>query len=97
VGFGIVASEVVLAKDFPLPNGRVLADADLEDRGVLYAPANPDDAEYAIGVDWHKTFPLPEAKRLKGGFFNQRIVCKLRHQKILDFLFQVFEGSGEAH
>jgi len=51
---------------------------------------DPEMAEWAVGVNWIKTFPMEEYKYFKGLFANQNIVCKLRDQKTVEFLIREF-------
>lgn len=95
LGYGIATSEAMLAKNLILPCGRALSQVPLEKDGVLYAPDDLDLAEYAVGIEWKKTFSLEEGQWLEGGFANQNIVCKLRHQATLDYLFKTFEVDEE--
>lgn len=57
--------------------------------------SDPDMAEWAIPVNWEKTFSLSEAKTFKGAFANQNIVCKLRHEETVSFLIREFGISDE--
>lgn len=91
VGYGIVTSPAVMAKDFVTKNGMALRNAPLKQPNILHTPDDPDNADYLVGIDWKKTFPLNEAKWLDGGFANQNIVCRLRYPATLDFLKKVFE------
>jgi hypothetical protein len=47
--------------------------------------------EWAVGVDWKKTFDRNDARYFKGIFANQNIVCKLRHKQTIDFLRSQFD------
>lgn len=98
VGYGIVQSPAVMAKDFETEDGRALDQLDLKQTGILDKADDPEMSEYLVGVDWRKTFPIAEAKWIEGGFANQNIVCKLRDPATLEFLIKEFgaETSGEA-
>ena len=91
IGFGVVKRTAVLAKDFELEDGQKLSDLDLLQPNILHHSDDSELADYVVDVEWKKTFPLDEAKRLEGGFANQNVVCKLRHQPTLDYLFEQFE------
>ena len=91
VGYGVVTTPAVMAKDFVTKDGTLLKDAVLKQPNIFHTPDDPDNADYLVGVDWKKTFPLNEAKWLDGGFANQNIVCRLRHPATLDFLKKAFD------
>jgi len=55
---------------------------------------DPKLSEWAVGVDWKKTFDRNNAKTFKGIFANQNIVCKLRHKNTVDFLRNQFDIDG---
>ncbi|MGE0117035.1 MAG: hypothetical protein AB7S71_09390 [Dongiaceae bacterium] len=54
---------------------------------------DPKIAEYVIGVDWLKTYPVGEAKTFDGAFANPNIVCRLRDPRTIDFLKQAFSAD----
>ena len=91
IGYGIVTRTAVLAKDFEISDGRKLEDLDLEQPNIFHHPDDAELADYLVGVEWKKTFPLEEGRWKEGGFANQNIVCKLRHRPTLDFLFAEFD------
>src|ERR1039457_2605555 len=91
VGNAIGTTPAVMAKDFVTKDGTLLKDAVLKQPNIFHTPDDPDNADYLVGVDWKKTFPLNEAKWLDGGFANQNIVCRLRHPATLDFLKKAFD------
>ena len=47
-------------------------------------------ADYIVGVEWKKTFPIEDAKTFPGIFANPNIVCKLTNPATLDFLAKSF-------
>lgn len=47
--------------------------------------------EWAVPVRWIKVVDRDDAKSFKGAFANQNIVCKLRHEKTIEFLRAEFE------
>jgi len=91
VGFGEVTKKAVMVKDFIVDReGKPLIELPLK---APKATENLNDqamAEWAVGVNWIKTFPMDEYKYFKGLFANQNIVCKLRDQKTVDFLIREF-------
>lgn len=96
VGYGIVKSTRVLAKDFRLPGGEVLFDQPLEPDGMKRDADDPDLAEYAVAIEWKKTFAIEDAKWFKGGFANQNVVCKLQDRNTLDFLRREFGVTDDT-
>jgi hypothetical protein len=92
VGFGEVAAEAMLAKDFlPAGGDKPLFELPLEQPGVTANADDPNQAEWVVRVDWKKTYPRDRAQTFDGRFANQHIVCKLRHPQMLSFLIQKFE------
>ncbi len=53
-------------------------------------------AEYVVGVEWKMTVEPAQAKRFKGAFANQNIVCKLRDEATVDFLIEEFNVQRNA-
>ncbi len=96
IGYGIVTSTAVMAKDFVTASGEKLGDLQLRQPNILHDADDPEIADYVVGVDWKKTFPISEAKWLDGGFANQNVVCKLRHPATLDFVVKTFEATEKA-
>ncbi len=91
IGHGIVTGEAVLAKEFVTADGHPLTEVELRSPGILHDPDDSELADYVVGVEWKKTFPVVDGKWFEGGFANQNVVCKLRHPATLDFLTKVFE------
>lgn len=89
VGYGTVTTEPIMARDFETATGPLL-DQELIQRGLAHDRDDPKLAEYAVGVEWIKTFPINEAKKCDGMFANQNVVCKLRDPKTIDFLKEQF-------
>jgi hypothetical protein len=89
VGYGVVTREVVPASEFVTPDGP-LFDQPLDEPRMKRPGQSPENAEHAVGIDWKKTVELANAKRFKGAFANQNIVCKLRDQATVDFLIDEF-------
>lgn len=94
VGHGTVTSTAVMAKDFEI-NDASLFDQELAQPNLSHDKDDPEKAEYAVGVKWHKTFPISEAQTFTGAFANQNVVCKLRDPATLEFLKGVFEVGAE--
>lgn len=92
VGFGRVTKPAVMAKDFRV-NGTALTDLKLQQPNLAHDKDNPETAEYVIGVDWLKTYPMADAKTFDGAFANQNVVCRLRDPRTLDFLKQTFSAD----
>lgn len=90
IGHGIVTSETVPAAEFMTPAGR-LFDQPLSEPRMKREGAPPENAEYVVGIDWRKTFDRVQARRFKGAFANQNIVCKLRDEATVDFLLAEFD------
>jgi|SRR2546426_1199206 len=89
VGFGKVNQTAVMAKDFAV-NGKNLLAMTLKQPNLAHDKDDVELAEYVVGVEWKKTFPIAEAKRFRGAFANQNIVCKLRDIATIEFLKNEF-------
>lgn len=97
VGYGIISHTVDSVANILKLKGNDLDKAQLEKPDTLSNYIEGDEeSEYAVGVDWIKTYSLDEAKRFAGAFANQNVVCKLRHQATLDFLFHNFNVQPET-
>lgn len=95
-GLGEVTSEAVMARDFVIgEEGAKLLDQELTEPGMTKDRDNPQRSEYVVGVNWLKAFAREEGRWFTGGFANEHIVCKLRHQETLDFLSREFGVSAE--
>ena len=92
IGYGTVTNTSVMAKDFITNDGQHLKDLDIKQPNIFHHPDDAENAYYLVGVKWHKTFPIDQARKLSGGFSNQNIVCKLRHPATLEFLEKEFGG-----
>lgn len=90
VGYGIVTSPAVMVKDFEVEAG-LLLEQQLVQPNIGHDKEDPENAEYAVGVRWHKTVPIAKAETFSGAFANQNVVCKLRDPATLEFLHRVFE------
>jgi hypothetical protein len=89
VGYGVVTSTKVPAAEFETENG-MLFDQLLKVDKMKDRADDPEHAEYAVGVKWHKTFDLDHAKRFKGIFANPSIVCRLYDEETIKYLRQEF-------
>ena len=76
-------------------DGGDLLDQPLQQPRLGHDQDDPELAEYAVGIDWKKTFAISEAKTFTGAFSNQNVVCRLRDPATIDFLKQVFEFKRE--
>src|SRR5262249_21926220 len=91
VGYGEVTREAQMIKDFFV---------DKELKPLLQLPLrapkadenadNPDLSEWVIGVNWLRSYPGEAAKRFRGIFANQNMVCELRHSETVEFLKREF-------
>jgi len=87
VGFGIVREPAKMVKDFVVEGGqKTLLDVPLTAHNTADNRDDPKISEWAVGVDWKKTFDRNDPRYFKGIFANQNIVCKLRHKRTIDFL-----------
>jgi hypothetical protein len=92
VGYGVVTQKVRPAREFVV-NGKLLSECVQYSPDLLHHADDPDMQEYVIGVDWKRTFSVPEAKKFLGMFANQNIVCKLSDPETLEFLKPAFGVS----
>lgn len=91
VGFGVVREQAKMVKEFLVNEGeKTLLDVSLNAPNVADNRDDPKLSEWAVGVDWRKTFGRNDARSFKGIFANQNIVCKLRHKKTIEFLRNQF-------
>ena len=93
--YGVVTSEVVPATEFMTPEGP-LFDQTLAEPRMKREGEPPENAEYVIGIEWREAVEPAHAKRFKGAFANQNIVCKLRDEATVDFLIAEF-GVENRH
>lgn len=96
VGIGIVVKEVQPITEFYVDDNQKLHELIPELHRWV---DEPDKWEHAVGIDWQNTVPVSEAKRFKGVFANQAIVCKLRDPATLKMLRNELglEDSVENH
>jgi hypothetical protein len=91
VGYGIVRSEAVPAKNFRLSDGRPIFEAVLLGCGLRRHPDDPERAEYVVGVEWKKTYPMTQAQKYAGIFAIQQVVCRIYDPETVRFLKDKFE------
>jgi hypothetical protein len=99
VGYGIVSASAVPVRDFRANNTPIL-ELPLVSQGFGHDADDLESCEYLVGLQWHKTLPLSDAKFFPGAFANQNIVCKLRQTATIEFLrgiFPVDEYPHQAH
>jgi len=87
VGYGQITKEASPVKEFIVDSlGKPLLDLRLRAPRVDENKDSPELAEWAVGVMWQKTYEREEARTFRGIFANQKIVCKLRDSRTIDFL-----------
>lgn len=93
VGFGKVTHSAVMACDFEVADG-LLLDQPLRQPALAHDRNDPELAEYVVGIEWQKTYPIAEAKMFTGAFANQNVVCKLRDPATIEFLKREFSYNS---
>jgi hypothetical protein len=98
VGLGEVVEEARPAHEVRLEDGIPLLEHEMRAPRPGDFGSDPKRAEWAIRVNWLKTFPRDEARSFNGVFANQHIVCKLRHPETVQFVEREFgiEGAQRA-
>lgn len=94
VGYGVVRSQAVMAKDFHVPDGRALFDTEVQGQGIRRHPDDPERAEYVVGIDWKKTYPVSQAQKYPGIFSIQQVVCRIYDSETARFLKAKFDVVG---
>jgi len=94
LGYGIVSSPRVMAKEFETAEG-LLLEQPLEQPAIKENSDDPELAAYTVGVDWKTTFDRDKGKTFSGIFANQNIACKIYKQGTVDFLIQNFQVLDE--
>ncbi len=94
IGYGSVRSSSAISKDFKIQDGQSLSEVELKEPAILHDPDDLEKSDYIVGVTWHKTLPIDEAKTFVGAFANQNVVCKLRDPATLEFLAEEFGNGG---
>ena len=90
VGYGTIIRPAMMARDFEV-EGRSLLELPLTQPNLAHDKDDPELAEYVVGVEWHKTVPISEAKTFTGVFANQNVVCKLHDPATIECLKREFE------
>jgi hypothetical protein len=91
VGYGEVTSEAVVIKDFiPAGESKPILELPLEAKHADENSDSPELSEWAIGVKWLRSYPAEDARRFKGAFANENVVCELRHGETVEFLEKEF-------
>jgi hypothetical protein len=91
VGYGTVTEEAMMIKDFVIEGGKPLLEVPLEAPKADEHKDDPGLSEWAVGIEWTRSFPREQAKAFKGVFASPHIVCKLRDQSTVEFLEREFE------
>ncbi|MBU2630384.1 MAG: hypothetical protein KKE61_17365, partial [Proteobacteria bacterium] len=94
VGYGIVEEEAVHVSEYQVDGEKMIDDLPDEHpwKEQKYAQ---NDGEWLAKINWMKTFPREEAKRIPNIFANQNVVCKLRDRRTFDFLVKEFDIDQE--
>ena len=96
VGLGKVTKPAVMVQDFIVDRlGKKLLEAPLRQPKLSEFAGDTELSEWAVGVDWQKTFSRDDAKWFKEGFANQNIVCKLRDPDTVAFLKREFLADSQ--
>jgi hypothetical protein len=90
--YGEVTQAAVKLDEFIVEEeGKPLSEVPLKAPRATENLDDPELAEWAARVAWHKTFPKEEAKTFKGEFANHNIACKIRQPETVDFLIKEFD------
>ncbi|MDX2023278.1 MAG: endonuclease NucS [Deltaproteobacteria bacterium] len=91
VGYGVVTTEARPVADFYVNSmSKLLLDLPLKAPKVAANKDSPKMSEWAVAIDWKKTFSREDARAFKGMFSNPNIVCKIHDTETLNFLFDEF-------
>jgi Holliday junction resolvase-like predicted endonuclease len=91
VGYGKVRQPAVMVHEFVVdPSGKKLLELPLVQPNIGDLASDPEKSEWAVGIEWLKSFSRDDARWFKGGFANQNIVCKLRDPDTVAFLKKEF-------
>jgi hypothetical protein len=90
VGFGIVTTPAVMARDYRLPSGENILSERIEGPQLRENVTDEELAEYVVGIDWKCTFDLDQARTYKGIFRIQQTVNKIYDAETVDFLKRQF-------
>ncbi len=95
VGTGQVTKEAVPVAEFVVEkSGKPLLELPLTAPRVAENKDSPALSEWAVGVEWLRSYPREQARTFKGVFANQNVVCKLRDAKTLEFVRSEFTPNG---
>jgi hypothetical protein len=87
VGYGEVLRPAEPIKDFIVDtHHKRLLELSLDAPKADENSGSLDLSEWVVPVRWIQTFDRENAKTFRGVFANQNIVCKLRHEKTIEFL-----------
>lgn len=88
VGYGEIDKPAQPISQFEVEShgGKTLLELPLQAPNAGENADNPDLCEWAVGVNWMKTFDREGARTFKGAFANPNVVCKLRDPETLKFL-----------
>lgn len=89
VGLGEVLEEAKLPSEANV-DGKPFLELDIAKADFERNKDDPALANYVVPVRWLKTVRETDAKRFKGAFANQNIVCKLTDPATLEFLKREF-------
>lgn len=91
VGYGEVTREAVMIKDFFVEReSKLLLELPLQAKRADEHSDDPELSQWAVGVKWIRSYSAEEAKRFKGVFANQNVVCELKHSETVEFLEREF-------
>ncbi|MEY2508680.1 MAG: hypothetical protein QOH01_3009 [Verrucomicrobiota bacterium] len=91
VGLGTVISSASMVRDVVVgAAGEKLLEQPLKEPRLAENMSDPQMSEWAVRVNWQKTFSREEAKTFRGVFANQNVVCLLRDPDTVDFLEKQF-------
>ena len=94
VGFGRVLRPAVMIKDFRIQSDASLLDCPLKSIRANEHLNDPDKAEWAVAIEWIKTFSSSQAKSFRGIFASTHVACQLKNQReTLVFLEKEFAAS----
>lgn len=97
VGYGVVSAAAVPARDFvPTDAATSVLELPLTQPGLAHHRDDDEECEWLARVDWHKTVDADAARWEAGLFANQNIVCKLRHERTIDFVVAAFGAPADT-
>lgn len=92
VGFGRVLREAVPIQDFVVEaTGKKLLDMPLVATDAGLHKDDPEMCEYAVAVEWLRTYPRDEAKTFSGIFAHPAVVARMRRGETVDYLEEEFD------